>query len=104
MTLRGLALLTVLIAFAGFSAVLVAEHGYVGFFEILLSTGVGVQVFIDLVIALTLILGWMRIDARARDLPFAPYALTTMALGSIGVLCYLLHRELVGARASVRRT
>jgi hypothetical protein len=104
MTLRGLVLLSVLIAFAGFSAVLVAEHGYLGFFEVLLSTGVGVQVFIDLVIALALILGWMRIDARGRDLPFLPYALTTLVLGSIGVLGYLVHRELAGARATVSRT
>ncbi|MBK7949564.1 MAG: DUF2834 domain-containing protein [Deltaproteobacteria bacterium] len=103
MTLRTLALLAVLIAFSGFTALLVVEHGYLGFFEILLSTGVGVQVFIDLVIALTLILGWMRIDARGRALPFVPWALTTLVLGSIGVLGYLLHRELAGARASVRR-
>jgi hypothetical protein len=69
-------------------------HGYIGFFEALASTTAGVIVFTDLVIALTLTMLWMSSDARERGLPLWPYLILTLALGSVGPLSYLIHREL----------
>ena len=76
-------------------------HGYLGFFEALVSSTAGVLVFTDLVIALTLAMLWMWSDAQERGLPFWPYTLLTLALGSVGPLAYLIHREL-RARAPQR--
>jgi hypothetical protein len=84
----------VLAAFTVLSFHAVAVHGYVGFFEALLSSAAGITVFVDLVIALSMVLFWMFGDARERALPFWPYALLTLALGSVGPLSYLIHREL----------
>jgi len=87
-------LATVLVAFTALSFYAIEVHGYLGFFEALGSSTAGVVAFVDLVIALTLAMLWMWGDARERNLPFWPYALLTFALGSVGPLAYLIHREL----------
>jgi hypothetical protein len=74
-------------------------HGYVGFFEALGSTTAGITVFVDLVIALSLVIFWMWDDARERALPLWPYVALTLAFGSVGPLGYLIHRELRATRA-----
>jgi hypothetical protein len=95
---KTLALGLVLAGFTAASIYAVEVHGYLGFFEALGSTTAGVVAFIDLVIALTLAMLWMRSDTHERGLPFWPYALLTFVLGSVGPLSYLIHRE-VRARA-----
>ncbi len=95
---KTLALGLVLVGFTALSFYAVEVHGYLGFFEALGSTTAGVVAFTDLVIALTLAMLWMRGDAQERSLPFWPYAILTLALGSVGPLSYLIHRE-VRARA-----
>lgn len=100
MTARGFLVAVVLIAFIGFTSLIIAEHGFVGFFRELLSSSVGVQVFCDLAIALCLVLSWMRTDARTNRLPFVPYLTVTLVAGSIGPLAYLLHRELRRTRST----
>ena len=94
MTAKTLVLVLVLSLFTGLSFYGVAVHGYLGFFEALASTTAGIVVFTDLVIALTLTMLWMASDARERGLPLWPYLALTLALGSVGPLCYLIHREL----------
>jgi len=84
----------VLAAFTAASFYAIEVHGYLGFFEALGSSTAGVVVFTDLVIALTLALLWMRSDSSERGLPFWPYVVLTFALGSVGPLSYLIHREL----------
>ena len=84
----------VLVLFIAASLYAIEVHGYLGFFEALGSSTAGVVAFTDLVIALTLALLWMRSDASERGLPFWPYAALTLALGSVGPLSYLIHREL----------
>ena len=101
MTAKTLILVLVLSLFTVATGYGVAVHGYLGFFEALASTAAGIVVFTDLVIALTLTLLWMSSDARERGLPFWPYAI--LALGSVGPLSYLIHREL-RARAPQRVT
>lgn len=93
MTPKLVALEIVLVAFLGLTLWALGAHGYLGFFETLLATPAGIQTFGDIVIALSLALAWMRGDARERALPFAPYLVLTLVLGSIGLLAYLVHRE-----------
>ncbi len=94
MTTKTLALGLVLTLFTGLSVYAVEVHGYLGFFEALGSTTAGIVAFTDLVIALTLAMLWMWSDAREHSLPVWPYLLLTLALGSVGPLSYLIHREL----------
>lgn len=103
MNVRAFLLLVVLLVFSVYSLYVIGSTGIVGFFQQELSTAPGVQVFVDLVIACMLGLIWMRGDAASRGLPFAPYAVLTLCLGSIGLLSYLLHRELKAHRTSESR-
>lgn len=84
----------VLVAFSVFSTVVVMNHGYTGFIDLAMREQWGMQVLLDLVIALTLFLSWMIPDARARGIAALPYLLLTLTLGSIGALSYLVHRTL----------
>lgn len=95
-----LALATIaLVAFSAFSTLVVAEHGYLGFVtDVVLASDWGLQVFLDLGIALTLFTGWMLRDAKARSLPAWPYVVGMLTLGSIGALAYLVHREAAALR------
>ena len=101
---RTLVLGIVLVIFTALSFHAVEVHGYVGFFEAMASSTAGIVAFVDLVIALSLATFWMWGDARERSLPFWPYALLTIALGSVGPLSYLIHRELRALRAPRRVT
>jgi hypothetical protein len=93
MNLRRLLLGFVLVDFALLTGWSLATHGYVGLFQTLLATPAGIQVFADLVIALSLVLVWMYRDSRARGAAFLPFAVLTLLLGSFGPLAYLFLRE-----------
>ncbi len=90
---RLVVLVAIFLAFSGWSSVVVWEHGYFGFLELASASAWGSQVFVDLVIALSIAMAGLRHDARKMDLPFWPYFAVTVALGSIGPLAYLVHRE-----------
>ncbi|MCW5661099.1 MAG: DUF2834 domain-containing protein [Burkholderiaceae bacterium] len=94
-------LIAVTAAFSAFTLWVLAQTGLVGFYEQLLSTPAGWQVYVDIVIALVLVLAWMWRDAAAHGRRFWPYALVTLALGSLGPLLYLLLAP-SAARASAR--
>ncbi len=83
----------VLAAFAFESGYAVYQYGYVGFFQEVLSSYAASVVALDLVIALSLVTAWMWSDARERGASFWPFALLTVALGSVGPLLYLIRRE-----------
>ena len=83
-------LIVVTALFSAFSVWVISRTGLVGFYEQLLSSPAGWQIFADIAIALTLVLVWLWHDARAAGRRFWPYALLTLALGSIGPLLYLL--------------
>ena len=91
----------VLVDFAALTACAVWQHGFVGVFQLALSNWATGLVFVDLVIALSLVLIWMMGDSRERGLAFLPYALLTLAFGSVGPLLYLIRRE--GRSAPVAR-
>jgi len=85
-------LVAVTALFSAYTAWVVSHTGFVGFFEQLLASQAGWQVLVDIVIALFLVLSWIRRDARAHARPFWPYAFLTLFLGSIGPLVYLVLR------------
>ena len=93
-------LVVTLLLFGALTAVTVWHHGYLGIFETMLQTWAGIQVLIDLVIALVLVLVWMWRDARALQRNVWPYVLITLAAGVFGPLLYLLTRKAPGEAGS----
>jgi len=88
----------VLADFVALNAYAVWQYGYVGVLQLAFSSWAAALVSVDLVIALGLVLIWMMGDSRQRGLAFLPYALLTLAFGSVGPLLYLIRRE---SRAAV---
>lgn len=85
-------LITVTAAFALFTAAVMAHTGLLGFYRQLLDSPAAWQTLVDIGIALTLVLVWMRQDARRSGRAFWPWVPVTLALGSFGPLLYLLRR------------
>jgi hypothetical protein len=81
-----------LAAFGAFSMWVVITQGYFGFIELAGREPWGLQMLVDLVIALTVAVGWMTTDARKRRIASWPYVVATVALGSLGVLAYSVRR------------
>lgn len=92
----------VLVGFTIFSVEVTLEQGYWGFVTLARREPWGMQILIDLSIALFLVGGWIRRDARERGLPWVPYLVALPFLGSIGALAYLVHRAIAGAKARTR--
>jgi hypothetical protein len=83
----------VLAGFVGLTSFVVAEVGYLGFFEGAMSGWVSRLLFVDLTITLTLVLVWMYLDSQESGQAFAPYALVTLLFGAAGPLLYLVRRK-----------
>jgi hypothetical protein len=92
MNRKQLALSAALIVLLASDAYAVYLYGYIGFFRAVLANFAGFTAFLDLAIALVLILVWMGDDARTRNVSALPYLLITLALGSVGPLLYLIRR------------
>ena len=92
MNRKQLALSATLIVILAMDAYSVYLYGFIGFFRIVLANFAGVTAFVDLLIALVLIIVWMGEDARQRNVSAIPYLVITIALGSIGPLLYLIRR------------
>ena len=82
-----------LLVFGGWTALIVLEHGSTGFIDLALEFDWAAQLFVDLVIALTITMVWMVQDARKRGVAAWPYVVMTLFLGSIGPLLYLSLRS-----------
>ena len=89
---KAVAALVVLAAFTVFSLWVVAGHGDFGFLTVARDEPWGLQMLLDLVIACSFGIGWMRADARRRGIVTWPYVVATIALGSIGLLAYVVRR------------
>jgi len=87
---RRLVAAVVLLPFAVFSSWVVWRHGYLGFLSLARAEPWALQMLLDLVIACTIAIGWMRADARRNGVNALPYVIATLALGSIGPLAYLV--------------
>ena len=83
----------VLADFAAFTAYAIWQYGILGIFELALSSSATALLLVDLTISLSLVLIWMLGDSRERGLAFLPYAVLTLAFGSVGPLLYLIRRE-----------
>ena len=92
MNLKQLGAEVILIGFSVFTAYAVYQHGYIGLFQQALANAATIQVFLDLTIALSLVMVWMWQDAQQQDIAPLPYILLTLTLGSIGPLLYLVRR------------
>jgi hypothetical protein len=90
MNTKQLGLETVLLGFSALTGYAVYQHGYIGFFEQMIANAATITAFVDLTIALGLVMVWMWKDAQARGVSSVPYILLTFALGSIGPLLYLI--------------
>lgn len=86
------------VPFTAFSVWVAAHHGALGFLSLLSEGGWQTQVFIDLVIALSVASTVVHSDARRRGINPWPWMLSMLALGSIGMLAYFVAREFLGAR------
>jgi len=100
MNLNTVLLLVVFAAFGALSLVALAEHGYFGLFLYQFQTTAGWQVLADLAVACGVGIIWMLGDARRNGRQAWPYVLMTLALGSFGLLAYLLVGQFSGAKAS----
>jgi hypothetical protein len=93
MNRKQLALSAALIVLLASNAYAVYLYGYLGFFRTVLANFAGVATFVDLIIALVLILAWIGDDARRRNVSAIPYLVLTLALGSVGPVVYLIRRS-----------
>jgi hypothetical protein len=84
--------LAVLVPFLAFSVWVAATAGPLGFLTLAGREPWGLQMLLDLAIALFFVTGWMIADARRRGRNAWPFVAMTVALGSIGPLTYLLLR------------
>ena len=81
--------IVLLIPFSLLTLYAVLEVGYIGIFDYQRHSPAGWQVFIDLVVALVLILSWLVVDARKSGRNPWRWVGATLFLGSIGPLLYL---------------
>ncbi len=89
MSKRTLAVI-LLVPFTLLTLYALSQVGYVGIFDYHRHSPAGWQVFADLVIALVLVLSWMIPEARRAGRNPWPWVVTTLFLGSIGPLLYLI--------------
>ncbi|MGL4577086.1 MAG: DUF2834 domain-containing protein [Burkholderiaceae bacterium] len=80
----------VAIVFAGVTVMALQQVGYIGIIIGQFANWGTAQVLGDLVIACTLLMGWIWRDARATGRSPWPYFVATVFAGSFGPLAYLL--------------
>ena len=82
-----------LLLFGALTVMALREVGYIGLFMSPLQSLAGMQIFIDLVIALSLVMVWLWRDAQTTGRNAWPWLLATLMLGSFGPLLYLLIKK-----------
>ena len=92
MTWQRAILALVLAVFLFDTAWVIAQHGYLGFFEQAMANSATQLMMLDIVIALGLACIWMYLDARKRGSNAIPYIIVTLLIGSAGPLLYLVVR------------
>ena len=94
--------LLVLVPFFAFSGWVSVRHGPLGVIDTALHGGWETQVFLDLVIAMTVASTVVRRDALKRGIAPWPWMIAMALLGSIGLLGYFVYRELPGVSRADR--
>jgi hypothetical protein len=91
--MRLAALFAVFAVFTGWSLTVVDAEGFGGLFALVARERWAAQLTVDLSISLFVAWSWLRPEARSLGIPAWPYVIGTVALGSIAVLAFLIHRE-----------
>lgn len=78
------------LAFGAYSLWALAQVGYLGLWLAGFANPGSTQITLDLIVSCLLLLGFVARDAQARGRRFWPWVLAVLALGSLGVLGYLL--------------
>lgn len=101
MSKKEIGLWLVMADFVSLTAYAMFTGGYFAFIGVAIEFATGniwgAQILADFLVALTIALGWCIADARKRDLAWWPFVALTLALGAIGPLSYLIHRERAAA-------
>lgn len=77
-------------AFSAFSLWALLQVGYLGIWQGGFANVGSTQITFDLIIACAIGVGFVARECRAQGRPWWPWAVATLALGSIGLLAYLL--------------
>lgn len=85
----------VFLDFLALTAYVLYQYGPIGWIPELAANPVTVLITVDLVIALTVAVGWTWRDARERGVSPLPYAVLTALTGSVGILLYILNRPVL---------
>ena len=93
--------LGLLVPFTAYSLWVVAGHGYTGFLSLANREPWAMQLLLDLVIACSFGIGWMRGDAKRRGIASWPFIPVILLFGSVGLLGYAAVRGLM-ERAATR--
>jgi hypothetical protein len=86
------------LAFTIFSIEVVVADGILGFVPFVSNENWGMQMMLDIVLAVAGFLVLAGPEAKRLDIPFAPYVVASLALGSVGVLAFFVHRGIVLGR------
>ena len=86
-------LLIALIALGGITTAALWQDGVAGLFAAIAHSYGSMQIFTDLVIALTLVMVWMWRDAKSTGRNAWLWISVTVAVGSFGPLLYLITRK-----------
>jgi hypothetical protein len=93
-----------IVLFVGFATInlyALIAGGFAALGEYLRNLGAwGLLATADLLMALLLAVVWMWRDARAKRVAPLPYALLTLATGSLGLLLYLIRHDNTARKAS----
>ncbi|MEA2746819.1 MAG: hypothetical protein QOI41_962 [Myxococcales bacterium] len=89
-----------LVGFSALTAEVVIRDGYTEWLRIAFENRSAGLLLVDLTIALSLVMGWMIKDARARKVTVWPFTILTVLLGSVGPLLYLVLRSAADRRAN----
>jgi hypothetical protein len=88
-----------LILFGALTALAVWHEGITGIFASIFSSYGAAQIYVDLVIALVLIMIWIWHDAKATGRTAWPWIVATLLVGAFAPLVYLL----LTCKSSVRK-
>ena len=83
----------VFLLFGAFSLWALVEIGFVGIWQSGFANLGSAQITVDLIVACSLLVGFIARDCNAQGRPWWPWAALTLALGSFGPLAYLLWRQ-----------
>jgi len=91
--MQKMALAVAFVSLGFVTALAVAEGGVMGIFSAAVQSWASGQIFLDLVIALGMVLVWLWRDAKSRGKNPLPWVLATVVVGSFAPLVYLWRRD-----------